>query len=76
LVADTQKARDLFRQRRFGEPMEKYLDAFAELECANKQVIGSLGALVGDPVNLSYSKLRLRTRIFARHSISWCPTNL
>jgi hypothetical protein len=53
IVADAQAAREQFRQRRFGEPMEKYLAAFVELERANQQVIGSLNALVGDPVNPS-----------------------
>jgi hypothetical protein len=51
IVADAQTAREQFRQRRFGEPMEKYLAAFVELERANRQVIGSLQALVGDPVS-------------------------
>ncbi len=51
IIADAEVAREQFRQRRFGEPMDKYLAAFDELESANKEVIGNLHTLVGDPVD-------------------------
>lgn len=39
---DAETARNLFRKRRFGEPMDHDLKAFAALEATNKKVIAQL----------------------------------
>lgn len=44
-------SRDDFRRRRMGEPLQKYLEAFARLEKANKQIVGGLATLLEEPVN-------------------------
>jgi len=51
IIRDTAKAREDFRQRRMGEPLQKYLEAFARLEKANERIIGGLAALLATPVN-------------------------
>lgn len=48
---DAAKAKDLFRKRRFDEPKERYLDAFKQLEKANKTVIDQLARILDDPVD-------------------------
>ncbi len=51
IAADAQISRDDFRQRRMGEPLQKYLEAFTRLEIANRRIIGGLAALLADPVD-------------------------
>ncbi|MBI3887030.1 MAG: XamI family restriction endonuclease [Opitutae bacterium] len=51
VARDAAIARDEFRQRRLGEPLQKYLEAFARLEKANRQIVGGLARLLAAPVN-------------------------
>ncbi len=44
-------SRDDFRQRRMGEPLQKYLEAFTRLEKANRQIVGGLATILETPVN-------------------------
>ena len=48
---DAALARAEFRSRRFGEPMDRYLAAFAALEQANKGLISQLPRLFQEPVD-------------------------
>ena len=50
-LADAERAKELFRQRRLAEPMADYLEAFAVLERANKKLTAKLPQLVSDPVD-------------------------
>ena len=51
ILADANHARSEFRSRRFGEPMDKYLEAFAALESANRRLVTELPKLFQDPVD-------------------------
>jgi hypothetical protein len=51
IVADVATARDLFRQRRLGEPMQRYLEAFDALDRANRKLTPKLADLFADPVD-------------------------
>lgn len=51
IARDAALSREDFRQRRLGEPLQKYLEAFARLEQANRRIIGGLAALLADPVD-------------------------
>ncbi|MCC7017437.1 MAG: XamI family restriction endonuclease [Rhodospirillales bacterium] len=48
---DAAKAKDLFRKRRFDESKERYLDAFAQLEKANKKIVDQLARILNDPID-------------------------
>ncbi|MEK6803274.1 MAG: XamI family restriction endonuclease [Nitrospirota bacterium] len=48
---DAKLAKEIFRQKRFQEPKERYLKAFEELEQANKKVIALLPQILADPVD-------------------------
>jgi len=48
---DAKLAKDIFRQKRFQEPKERYLKAFEELEQANKKVVALLPQILADPVD-------------------------
>lgn len=51
IAADAAQAKNLFRQRRLDEPLDKYLAAFAPLHAANSRLIASLTWLLSDPVD-------------------------
>ena len=51
IQVDAECAKALFRQRRLGEPMAYYLEAFAALEGANKKLTAKLLQFVSDPVD-------------------------
>jgi hypothetical protein len=58
IAMDSVLSRAEFRRRRFGEPMDKYLQAFDSLELANKNLIRNLPELFKKPVDPEYiSKL-------------------
>ncbi len=48
---DARRATDIFRERRLGEPKERYLKAFELLEAANRRLMGSLARLKERPVD-------------------------
>ena len=48
---DATLAKEMFRQKRFQEPKERYLQAFEELEQANKKVVALLPQILADPVD-------------------------
>ncbi len=51
IAKDAALSREDFRQRRLGEPLQKYLEAYSRLEQANRNTIGGLATLLADPVN-------------------------
>jgi hypothetical protein len=51
IFRDVLLAREEFRRRRLGEPLDRYLAAFAELEKANQRLIEQLARLFSDPVD-------------------------
>lgn len=51
IAANAAIAREEFRRRRFGEPMDRYLKAFAALERANIELVSQLPRLFKDPVD-------------------------
>lgn len=51
IAADVAVARDHFRQRRLGEPMQRYLEAFDALDRANRKLTPKLAELFADPVD-------------------------
>lgn len=51
IVADAAEAKELFRRRRLGEPLDNYLKAFAALEKANKKLLQEFPRLFADPVD-------------------------
>lgn len=54
VFSDVMLSKEEFRRRRFGEPMDRYLEAFAVLKDANKQLINDLPKLFENPVNPSF----------------------
>ncbi|MBM3564697.1 MAG: XamI family restriction endonuclease [Alphaproteobacteria bacterium] len=48
---DTAEAKALFRKKRLSEPKKRYLDAFAQLEKANKEIIDRLAHILDDSVD-------------------------
>lgn len=62
IVRDAEIAREDFRRRRMGEPLQKYLEAFARLEKASARIIGGLGALLATPVNQTLLAEAVRDR--------------
>lgn len=53
IARDAAIARDDFRQRRMGEPLQKYLEAFLRLEKANERIVGGLAAILRQPADQS-----------------------
>ena len=51
ITADAAIARDNFRRRRFGEPMDQYLKAYEALERANIDLVSQLPKIFQDPVD-------------------------
>ena len=51
IVSDAAIARDNFRRRRLGEPMDQYLKAFEALERANVNLVSQLPKIFEDPVD-------------------------
>lgn len=51
VIADAADAKELFRRRRLGEPLDKYLRAFEALEKANRRLIKEFPRLFTDPVD-------------------------
>jgi hypothetical protein len=49
---DVGRARTLFRERRVGEPKEKYLHAFGVIEHANRTLTPQLSRLFDDPLDI------------------------
>jgi hypothetical protein len=54
IVRDAQAATNVFRERRLGEPKERYLKAFDLLEAANRSLMGSLSRLKDRPVDAEW----------------------
>lgn len=51
LKKDAKIAKEIFRQKRFQEPKELYLQAFERLEQANKKVVPLLPQILAEPVD-------------------------
>lgn len=51
IVADAADAKELFRRRRLGEPLDNYLRAFEALEKANRRLLKDFPKLFSDPVD-------------------------
>ena len=49
---DAARARSLFRERRVGEPKEKYLEAFQVIERANRTLTPQLTRIFSDPLDI------------------------
>lgn len=60
---DADLAKALFRKRRFQEPKEQYLKAFAQLEQANKKVIALLPQILSVQLIPSLLRRWFRTNI-------------
>jgi hypothetical protein len=60
ITADAAIARDEFRHRRFGEPMDQYLKAFQALEHANEALIPRLPELFEEQINAAFISDLLR----------------
>jgi len=54
IAEDAGTATELFRERRLGEPKERYLRAFDLLESANRSLTGSLSRLKDRPVDAKW----------------------
>jgi hypothetical protein len=54
VVRDARIATEHFRERRLGEPKERYLKAFAHLERANRTLLGTLHLLRERPIDASW----------------------
>ncbi len=51
IIADAAEAKEHFRRRRLGEPLDNYLKAFALLEKANRRLIKEFPRIFADPVD-------------------------
>jgi hypothetical protein len=60
ITSDAARAREEFRRRRFGEPMDRYLKAFEALERANATLIPQLPKLFHNPVDAAFIAELLR----------------
>lgn len=54
IAKDARRATEIFRERRLGEPKERYLKAFGLLEAANRTLMGSLARLKERPVDAGW----------------------
>lgn len=54
IAKDARRATEIFRERRLGEPKERYLKAFELLEAANRTLMGSLARLKERPVDAGW----------------------
>jgi hypothetical protein len=54
IAADAAISRDLFRRRRAAEPMQTYLETYADLEGPIRDVVDGLGDLFADPIDPAY----------------------
>lgn len=64
ILSEVKQAKELFRQRRLEEPKERYLEAFTQLEQANKKVVELLPRLLTGPVDPALVAHWFKTNIF------------